>query len=197
MKREKPGNTSNPFNGLYGLNLSDVALTSEKDYHNLVQRIVFPFFRRLGEEVSRIGEPCPIYSDNKESHFIEFVREEDGKKFISVFITTPICPKPLTLGDEIISNVVSKLNIFLYSQDKGVNFLMLEDGNVVVNNEDVKESEIVLNTPSSLFQNIPDRTGYPIGNAARWINQIVNDSLLCSMETELYSLQSSQDAIVR
>jgi hypothetical protein len=165
----------------------DLPADQREVYFKLVKGNVFPVFKKLGEEVARKGMPAPRTVDIPSFYAHQTV---DGGRteaeWLSISVITPITPKPVIVEGKVIGNVISTL--YVSDSAKSISFLTLDNGNVVLINENRDGSERVLNTPDALFETIPSHRLFPAGNPAAWINKVVERNMLAKMKVELDTL---------
>jgi len=156
-------------------------------FFRLVKANVFPAFPELGREVFRKGRPSPAGAATPVSYTHQTVdRGKTLAEWLSLSAHTLAAPRPVTIGDEVIGNEVC--TIYVSDSVNTISFCVLEDGEVVVDNENRDNAKRVLNTPDSLFEEIPSHKLYPAGNAAAWINKIVERDMLDKTKAELEAL---------
>jgi hypothetical protein len=162
----------------------DLSPDHREVYFRLVKANVFPIFSKLGEEVSKRGAPAPVGAAT--STFYSHETVDVGRteaEWLSVSVHTPITPEPVTIEGKVVGNATCTLRVF--DGVNSISFCPLENGEVVLTNENMDGSERVLNTPDALFDTTPCHKLYPAGNPAAWINKIVERGMLDKTKAEL------------
>jgi len=165
----------------------DLPSDQREVYFKLIKSSIFPMFSKIGEEVAKKGHPAPIFADNPTFYAYQTVdRGRTETEWLSVSVHTPITPEPVTVEDEVVGKAISTL--YVSDSINSISLRTLENGEVVLANENRDGSERVLNTPDALFETISSHRLYPAGNPAAWINKIVERGMLDKLKTELEAL---------
>lgn len=182
MERQKPTRDFEAF--LDHLEASatrpfDLPSDQRELYFRLVKGSIFATFAALGREVGKIGKP--VFSHQT----IDQGRAE--AEWLSVYVQAPITPEPLVMGGQEVGRVISRF--YVTDPVNTVSFSTLDNGEVVVANENVEGSERILNNIDLLFDPLPSHVLYPAGNPAAWINKVVEREMLDKMKKELLAIK--------
>lgn len=158
-------------------------------YLELIRNNFVPKIVQLSEEIAHKGEEFPLsgkkqwYGDTVTMGIPQGYKLKD---YLSVSINRFISPKPLSIKDKPVGNIICEMSVF--DGSRSVRVIVSDDGHFAFQNDNDRGEPRLIETPDDLLADIPSHPLFPVGNPAGWLTRVIQQGIFDKFDQRLASL---------
>jgi hypothetical protein len=144
-------------------------------YFRLTKGSIFPTFFDLADRTAVLGKDGPIFGEPRFKS-VDMSMDLPGGKYLSVSLHVNNEPEKLKVKGQEVGQ--ERANLYISDSVNSMSIHLGTNGEVTFGNDNMDNTEILLDSAQAMFDQTPSHKMYPAGNPAIWISRLIENNVI-------------------